>query len=308
MPAETDVLETIADLIRWGASRFEAAGVFYGHGTDNALDESAWLVAHALHLPVERAGEYGGCRVTFQERADVLALLHRRIDERRPSAYLTGRAWFAGLEFVVDDHVMIPRSPLAEIIAKGFAPWIEPSRVGRVLDLCTGSGCIGIACAAHLPAADVDLVDVSPAALRIAARNRALHGVEDRVRIIESDLFAGVGQQTYDVIVSNPPYVAAAEMDALPAEFGHEPTLALAAGESGLDLALRILRDAPDHLGDDGILAVEVGSSAATLQQRFPDVPFTWLDFERGGEGVFLMRRDELVAHHAEFSEAVADR
>jgi len=306
MPAETDTLTTIQDLVRWGASRFGEAGLYFGHGTDNAFDEAAWLVAEALHMPVQRVAEYRECRVTASEHAAVMALLERRVVERRPAAYLTGRTWFAGLEFAVDDSVMIPRSPLAELIADGFAPWLGPERIGRVLDLCTGSGCIGIAVAAHLPDVDVDLADISPAALRVAARNRSLHGLEERVRLLESDLFAGIGEQGYDVIVSNPPYVSAAEMELLPPEYRHEPRLAFAGGESGLDLVLRILRDATDYLDDDGILVVEVGNSAAALQQRFPNVPFTWLEFERGGEGVFLLRQQQLIEFHPRFSEAVA--
>jgi len=306
MPAETDTLTTIQDLVRWGASRFGEAGLYFGHGTDNAFDEAAWLVAEALHMPVQRVAEYRDCRVTASEHAAVMALLERRVVERRPAAYLTGRTWFAGLEFAVDDSVMIPRSPLAELIADGFAPWLGPERIGRVLDLCTGSGCIGIAVAAHLPDVDVDLADISPAALRVAARNRSLHGLEERVRLLESDLFAGIGEQGYDVIVSNPPYVSAAEMELLPPEYRHEPRLAFAGGESGLDLVLRILRDATDYLDDDGILVVEVGNSAAALQQRFPNVPFTWLEFERGGEGVLLLRQQQLIEFHPRFSEAVA--
>ncbi len=315
MPANTDALLTIQDLVRWGACRFVEARLFFGHGTDNAFDEAIWLVASALHMPISRIDGYRDCRVTADERGTVLALLERRINERRPAAYLTGQTWFAGLELVVDDAVMIPRSPLAELICDGFEPWMDPSRIGRALDLCTGSGCLGIALAAHLPDVDVDLADVSPAALRVAARNRALHGLDDRVRIIESDLFAGIPERfsahgldtAYDVIVSNPPYVGVEEMESLPAEYRHEPRLALAAGENGLDLVLRILRDAPDYLADDGILVVEVGNTAEELQHRFRDVPFTWLDFERGGEGVFLLSREQLVHDHPKFSEAVAD-
>jgi len=311
MAADTDQLIHIQDLIRWGASRFGEAGLFFGHGTDNAFDEAVWLVAHALHLPIERIDAFRACRVTDSERAQVLALLERRIVERRPAAYLTGRAWFAGLELAVDEAVMIPRSPIAELISTGFAPWLEPEHIRRVLDLCTGSGCIGVAIAAHLPDTDVDLADVSPAALRVATRNRALHGLEERVRIIESDLFADIAEPgedgAYDLIVSNPPYVGAEEMEALPQEYLHEPRLALAAGESGLDLVLRILRDAPDYLAEDGRLVIEVGNTAAALEQRFPEVPFTWLTFEHGGDGVFLLSRGELAEHHPKFAEAVAD-
>jgi len=312
--APTELI-TIRDLIRWGASRFNAAELCFGHGTDNAFDEAAWLVAHTLHLAPHDIADWHGCRVTSDERIAVCSLLDRRIDERIPSAYLTGRTWFAGLEMLVDRNVLIPRSPLAELIHQGFAPWIDPERIGRVLDLGCGSGCIGIAIAAQLPDADVDLADISPAALNVAKRNRALHGashdLEDRVRIIESDLFAGLteagtGTDGYDVIVSNPPYVGAAELEALPAEYRHEPTLALAAGETGLDLVLRILRDAPDYLNDDGILIVEVGSSAETLHRLLPAVPFTWLELARGGDGIFLLDRAQLVELHPLFSEAVA--
>jgi ribosomal protein L3 glutamine methyltransferase len=326
MAADTTALKTIQDLIRWGASRFAEVGLFFGHGTDNAFDEAAWLVADALYLPIERIDDYRGCRVTADERATATRLLERRLLERRPAAYLTGRAWFAGLELTVDEAVMIPRSPIAELIEAGFAPWIDPSRIARALDLCTGSGCIGLAIATHLPHTVVDLADISPAALRVAAQNRARYGLADRIRIIESDLFANIaepaaeltvessghlddesGDQPYDLIVSNPPYVGAAAMEALPPEYRHEPRLALAGGETGLDLVLRILRDAPDYLSDEGLLVVEVGESATTLEQRLSRVPFTWVDFERGGDGVFVMGRDELVRHHPLFSEALAD-
>jgi len=307
MQVDTDELLTIQDLVRWGACRFTEAGLHFGHGTDNAFDEAAWLVAEALKMPPARITDYGQCRVTGFEREVVTDLLARRVDERRPTAYLTGRTWFAGLEMIVSDQVMVPRSPLAELIRDGFAPWIDPIEVGRVLDLCTGSGCIGIAAAMHLPDADVDLADISPAALRVAMRNRALHGLEERVRIIESDLFAAIdGEAGYDVIVSNPPYVAAAELESLPAEYRHEPRLAFAAGETGLDLVLRILRDAPDFLADNGILIVEVGSAAEALQDCFPELQLTWLEFEQGGDGVFLLRRQELVDAHPAFAEAVA--
>jgi ribosomal protein L3 glutamine methyltransferase len=310
MPADTDALTTIDDLVRWGASRFAQAGLHFGHGTDNADDEALWLVSHALHLSYRQVSAYGHCHVTAPERAAVLALLDRRVHERRPAAYLTGRAYFAGLEFEVDETVLIPRSPLAELIEQGFSPWVEPDAVHRVLDLCCGSGCIGLAIAAHLPEAAVDLADISPAALEVAERNRQRLGLTDRVRLLCSDLFAGIDaaddEVGYDVIVSNPPYVSALEMESLPAEYRHEPALALAAGESGLDLVLRILRDAPDYLADDGLLLVETGSSAEALERSLPEVPLTWLDFERGGDGVFAMTRDELAAHHDHFAAAVA--
>jgi len=303
MAGPPEGLLTIQDFVRWGASRFNGEGLFFGHGTDNALDESAQLVLHALHLPPELPATYRACRLTDSERAEVTELLERRVSERKPAAYLTNRAWFAGLEFYVNEDVLVPRSPLAELVEAGFDPWLEPEAVGWVLDLCAGSGCIGIACAVYLPEAQVDLADVSPKALEVASRNVARHHLEDRVRVLASDLFSAVGDTRYDVIVSNPPYVSAAELEALPEEFRREPRVGLAGGESGLDLVLRILCESPEHLNDGGVLVVEVGNSAAELERRFPDLPFLWLEFERGGEGVFLMKREQLVEFHALFAK-----
>jgi len=301
MAGPPEGLFTIQDFVRWGASRFNAEDLFFGHGTDNALDEAAHLVLHALHLPPDLSATYRECRLTYPERSQVAELLERRVSERKPAAYLTNRAWFAGLEFYVNEDVLVPRSPLAELVEAGFDPWVDPEAVGRVLDLCTGSGCIGIACAVYLPEAEVDLADVSPKALEVASRNLARHRLEDRVRVLESDLFAGVGERQYDVIVSNPPYVSAAELATLAEEFRKEPQLGLAGGESGLDLVLRILCDAPDYLNEGGVLVVEVGNSAPELERRFPDLPFLWLDFERGGEGVFLIKREQLLEFHPLF-------
>lgn len=301
MAGPPEGLLTIQDFVRWGASRFNAEDLFFGHGTDNALDEATHLVLHVLHLPPDLSATYRECRLTYTERSRVAELLERRVNERKPAAYLTNRAWFAGIEFYVNEDVLVPRSPLAELVEAGFDPWVDPEAVGRVLDLCTGSGCIGIACAVYLPEAEVDLVDVSPKALEVASRNLARHRLEDRVRVLESDLFAGVGERRYDVIVSNPPYVSAAELASLPEEFSKEPRLGLAGGESGLDLVLRILCDAPDHLNEGGVLVVEVGNSAPELERRFPDLPFLWLDFERGGEGVFLTKREQLLEFHPLF-------
>jgi len=303
MAAPPEGLLTIQDFVRWGASRFNAEGLFFGHGTDNALDEAAQLVLYALHLPPELPATYRDCRLTNSERAEVANLFERRVNERKPAAYLTNRAWFAGLEFYVNEDVLVPRSPLAELVEASFDPWIEPEGVGRVLDLCTGSGCIGIACAVYLPEAEVDLVDVSPKALDVASRNLARHGLGDRVRVLESDLFAALGESRYDVIVSNPPYISAADLAALPEEFRREPQLGLAGGESGLDLVLRILCEAPEHLNDGGVLVVEVGNSAAELERRFPDLPFLWLEFEHGGEGVFLMKQEQLTEFHPLFDK-----
>jgi ribosomal protein L3 glutamine methyltransferase len=310
MSADTHLLTTIDDLVRWGVSRFNEAELHFGHGTDNAADEALWLVSHALHLTFEQAATFGHCHVTTKEREAVVELLAERVRERRPAAYLTGKARFAGLEFDVDDRVLIPRSPIAEVIEGRFEPWVAGPRVRRVLDLCAGSGCIGLATAVYLPETVVDLADISPAALEVAERNRQRLGLEDRVHLLRSDLFASIDEADeddgYDVILSNPPYVSANEMELLPTEYRHEPTLGLAAGESGLDLILRILRDAPDYLADDGVLIVEAGCSATALERALPDVPFTWLEFERGGEGVFVLSRAELAAGHDRFADAVS--
>ncbi len=303
MPTDIADLTTIQDFIRWGTSRFTAADLYFGHGTDNARDEAMWLVAHALQLPSPLPAQFYPCHLTPSERAQVADLLKRRITERRPAAYLTGQAWFAGLEFAVDERVMIPRSPLAELIENQFAPWRDPNQIEWVLDLCTGSGCIGLAIAAHLPDTMVDLVDLSAEALAVATINlqclaNAHDGLATRVEIIQSDLFAQLDGRRYDVIISNPPYVNAADLEALPPEYQHEPQLAFAAGEDGLDCVKQILQAAPEYLNDDGILLVEVGNSAAALEARFPDVPFTWLEFERGGSGVFLLYKHQLVDYH----------
>ena len=283
-------LHTIRDLIRWGASRMNQAGLHFGHGSDSAIDEAATLVLHALHLPPDLHTEYLQARLTPPEQQVALHLLERRITERKPAAYLTHRAWFMGLPFYVDERVLVPRSPLAELIERHLAPWLPDSRkVERILDLGTGSGCIGIACAYAFPDAQVDLVDVSAEALAVAQRNVADHGLEDQIELIQSDLFSALKGRRYDLIISNPPYVSLAELDALPAEYRHEPRLGLAAGEEGLDIVLEILREVADYLKRDGLLIVEVGDAQYALTEALPEVPFTWLDFERGGQGVFLL-------------------
>lgn len=301
MAEQPDGLVTIQDFIRWGASRFNEAGLFFGHGTDNALDEAAQLVLHSLHLAPDLPGGFRDCRLTPSERVRISDLIERRVTERVPSAYLTGRAWFAGLEFLVNDQVLVPRSPIAELIEAGFDPWIDGERIGRVLDLCTGGGCIGIAAAVYLPDADVDLVDLSPSALEVARRNVERHGVGDRVRVLESDLFEGLSGNRYDLILSNPPYVSEHEYLGLPTEYRREPELGLLGGEDGLDVVVRILRDAGRHLTDEGILILEVGSSAPELERRIPDLPWTWLEFERGGEGVLLLTREQIDLHQDQF-------
>ncbi|MBK1722298.1 50S ribosomal protein L3 N(5)-glutamine methyltransferase [Thiocystis violacea] len=307
MAEQPDGLVTIRDFVRWGASRFNAAGLFFGHGTDNAIDEAAQLVLGGLHLGPFLPVTFHDCRLTPAERDVVAELIERRLTERVPAAYLTGAAWFAGLEFFVDSHVLVPRSPIAELVEASFTPWMDADRIGRVLDLCTGSGCIGIAAAAYLPDVDVDLVDISPEALRVARRNVERHGLEHRVRVLESDLFSSLDGYRYDVIVSNPPYVSRAELEDLPTEYHREPSLGLFGGEDGLDIVLRILGEADQLLSDDGILIVEVGNSAQALELRLPEMPFTWIEFERGGDGVFLLTREQLVEHRA-MIEAVLER
>lgn len=304
MAEQPDGLITIQDFIRWGASRFNAGGLFFGHGTDNALDEAAQLVLGALNLDPDLPATFRDCRLTPAERVAVCDLIERRVVERLPAAYLTGRAWFAGLEFFVNDQVLVPRSPIAELIEAGFDPWIDGERLRRVLDLCAGSGCIGIASAYYLPDADVDLAEVSPPALEVARVNVERHGLGDRVRVLESDLFGALAGNIYDVIVSNPPYVSRAELDSLPVEYRREPELGLLGGEDGLDVAIRILREAGVHLSDEGILIIELGASAPRLEERFPEVPWTWLEFERGGEGVLLLTREQLGLHQWRFEEA----
>jgi ribosomal protein L3 glutamine methyltransferase len=306
--AVTDELATIIDFIRYGASRFGAAGLVFGHSYDNAIDESTHLVLHALHLPHDLAPTYGHARLTAAEKQRVLDLIERRVDEHRPVAYLTGTAWFAGLKFKSDARALVPRSPIAELIQAGFSPWLDDRAVSRALDLCTGSGCIGIAMAVHNPEWQVDLADISEDALTLARENIDYQDCADRVRAIQSDLFSGLGGERYDLIVSNPPYVTEQEYAALPPEYGHEPALGLRAGEDGLDFALRILADAAEHLTDEGVLIVEVGESEKALAKVLPDVPFNWIEFEVGQMGVFLLDRDDLVEHADAIREAAKAR
>jgi len=287
---------SVADLIRCGAPAFERAGLAYGHGMDNATDEAAALVFHALGLDHEQAAAAYRLKPAAADVERVLALFDERIARRVPAAYLMGRMWFAGLEFEVDERVIIPRSPFAELVHSGFAPWVDATGVRRILDIGTGSGCIAIACALAFPEATVDAVDVSPLALEVASRNVARHGAGDRLRLLQGDVYEPVGAASYDLIVSNPPYVSDREMNALPREYRHEPELALRAGVDGLDVVRRILAGAARHLAPDGALFVEVGDSDQRVQQAFPDLPFTWLEFEHGGGGVFVLRGGDFKA------------
>ncbi|RRQ20860.1 50S ribosomal protein L3 N(5)-glutamine methyltransferase [Thiohalobacter thiocyanaticus] len=299
-------LTRVRDYIRWAASRFAEHELCFGHGTDNALDEAAYLVLNVLRLPPDLPPEYLDAVLAEDERRRVLELLRKRYLERIPVPYLVEEAWFAGLSFHVDERVLIPRSPIAELIETGFEPWIPAESVGRVLDLCTGSGCIAIASAFYLEQVQVDAADLSSEALEVARINVGRHHLQDRVRVIQSDLFSALEGEVYDVIVSNPPYVDAEEMAGLPLEYRHEPPLGLSGGETGLDLVFRILSGARRHLAEQGILIVEVGNSEPALIEALPQVPFTWLEFERGGQGVFLLDAAQLEAHQADFDALVS--
>lgn len=291
-------LQTIIDLIRYGASRFNASGLTYGHSYDNALDEATQLTLHALHMPHDLSPVYGQARVTEAEKEEVLALFLRRIEERIPAAYLTGEAWFAGLSFKSDPRALVPRSPIAELIEAGFEPWLGGREVRRALDLCTGSGCIAIAMAHYNPEWHVDAVDLSDEALSLARENEKRLLVQN-LRLLKSDLFSSLQGEHYDLIVTNPPYVTNDETDALPKEYSHEPDMGLRAGEDGLDLALKILRDAPLHLTDEGLLICEVGEAERALTKLLPELPLAWVEFKVGQMGVFVVERQDLVTHNA---------
>jgi ribosomal protein L3 glutamine methyltransferase len=285
---------TVEQLIEQLAQRFAAADLSYGHGTDNALDEAAWLVFAVLQLAHEDAAEAYQQPVPAAAASEIEALAERRIEERIPLAYLLHQAWFAGLEFYVDERVLVPRSPIAELIASQFSPWLRAERVRAVADLGTGSGCIAIALAMAFPDATVDAVDISADALAVARMNIERYQLGDRVRPIESDFFEALSGRRYDLIVSNPPYVDQQDMQARSSEFRHEPELGLAAGADGLAAVNVILRQAAEHLEDDGILVCEVGNSAAALENRYPGVAFVWLEFEHGGSGVFILHKEDL--------------
>ena len=280
---------------------FQCCGSFYGHGTDNAWDEAVQLVLPTLYLPLDIPSEVRFSRLTSSERLRIVERVIRRINERTPVAYMTNKAWFCGMEFFVDERVLVPRSPIGELIENGFEPFLAESPT-RIMDLCTGSGCIGIACAHAFPEAEVDLVDISTDALEVAEQNIQDHGLEQQVIPLRSDLLRDVPKDQYDLIVTNPPYVDQEDMNSLPDEFRHEPELGLAAGTDGLKLVRRILANAPDYLKENGVLICEVGNSMIHMEEQYPNIPFTWIEFENGGHGVFMMTREQLLECQDEFS------
>lgn len=299
---------TLAEWIDRVCLQFEQAGLHYGHGTDNARDEAAWLVLHVAGAPLDGRFDDWGRAVDADAAAEIERLAAARCNRGVPLAYLLGEAWFAGLPFEVNADVLVPRSPIAELILDGFRPWLDPDGVRRVLDLCTGSGCIAVALAHHLPAARVDASDISAAALAVAERNVCRHGLERRICLLQSDLFAGLPPARYDLIVANPPYVPGDALGDLPAEYRSEPGLGLVSGDDGLDAVLEILRAAPDWLAPGGILVCEVGESEHRLAQALPECPFLWLEFVSGGSGVFLLGRDELERGRAAVSALIGER
>ena len=298
-PTNADPL-TVEQILTEGQLLFETSDLYFGHGTDNAWDEAVFLVFYALDLPPDADRSVLNQQLTDIQCKAIHQLFEQRIRDRIPAAYLTGRAWFCGLPFAVDKRVIIPRSPIAELIMSGFHPWCstEPQ---RLLDLCTGSGCIGIACAYAFENAEVVLSDICADALQVAQQNIQQHDLAVRVSAVQSDLFENLADQKFDLIVSNPPYVDADDYASMPDEYFHEPELALASGNDGLDFTRRLLREAHDYLTEHGVLIVEVGNSGEALDRLFPSVPFLWLEFSEGDGGVFLLTRDQLLEHRESF-------
>lgn len=289
-------LLTLRDLIRYGVSRLNAAQVALGHGSDNAWDETVYLVLHALHLPLDTLEPFLDARVLSEERHRVLELIDRRVTERVPAAYLTNEAWLRGHRFYVDARVIVPRSPIAELLDEGLSPWVQDAQaVDSVLDMCTGSGCLAILSALAFPYAQVDAVDVSPDALEVARRNVDDYGLADRLALHQSDLFDSLPERQYDVIVCNPPYVNSGSMDVLPQEYRHEPQLALAGGTDGMDLVRRILQAAPRYLSENGVLVLEIGHERDFFEAAFPELSPVWLDTEEASDQLLLLTREQLT-------------
>lgn len=288
-------LSTVRDLLRFAVSRFNQAGLAFGHGTADAFDEAAYLILHSLHLPLDRLDPFLDARLTSAEVERVLRLIERRVEERLPAAYLTREAWLGDFRFYVDERVIVPRSFIAELLQDGLAPWVaDPEEVETALDLCTGSGCLAVLLAHAFPGAQVDAADISRDALEVARRNVTDHGLAQRIRLVESDLFAGLKDKRYDVIVSNPPYVDQAAMETLPPEYRHEPESALAGGKDGLDFVRRIIRRSRSHLKPQGVLVVEIGRNRAALEAAFPNLELLWPETSAGSGYVFVLQREQL--------------
>jgi ribosomal protein L3 glutamine methyltransferase len=293
----THNLHTVRDWLRFAVSRFNQAKLFFGHGSGNAYDEAAYLILHTLHLPLDRLDPFLDALLTDMERTEVLNIIQQRVERRVPAAYLTHEALLGDFSFYVDERVIVPRSFIAELLLEQLAPWIaDPEEIGNVLDLCTGSGCLAILAAYAFPRASVDAADLSPDALAVAERNVADYDLQDRVHLIESDLFAKLGGKQYDLIVSNPPYVDAASVAALPQEYLHEPKLALGSGSDGLDATRLILENAAQHLSANGLLVVEIGHNREVLEAAYPNLPFTWLEVSAGDQFVFMLHRNDLLS------------
>ena len=301
-------MQTAEYWLEYCAGEMERAGLFFGHGTDNAHDEAAWMLLHVLGAPLDGSFEQWNRLLDESRQKDLEQLLARRINERCPLAYLTGEARFCGLDFIVSPDVLIPRSPLAELIPEQFSPWLDLDKGGQVLDMCTGGSCIAIAMAVYMPGITVDAVDISSAALKVASKNVERHAVVDRVRLIQSDLFATLGDTSYDLIVSNPPYVSADVFADLPAEYRAEPSGGLVCGEDGLDIVLKILDASPRYMKQQAMLIVEVGESAETLLELLPRVPFMWLEFHHGGDGIFMLGYDQLIACQSDVRAVLEQR
>jgi len=292
----THNLCTVRDFLRFAVSRFNQAKLFFGHGSSDAYDEAIYLILHTLHLPLDRLDPFLDAHLTDMECAEVLNIIQQRVEQRMPAAYLTHEAFLGDFSFYVDERVIVPRSFIAELLLEQLAPWIaEPEEIGSVLDLCTGSGCLAILAAHAFPYASVDAVDLSPDALAVAERNVADYDLRDRVHLIESDLFAKLNGRQYDLIISNPPYVDAASVAALPQEYLHEPKLALGSGHDGLDATHTILEHAAQHLTENGLLVVEIGHNREVLEAAYPDLPFTWLDVSAGDQFVFMLHKNDLL-------------
>jgi len=295
-PLATQDLHTVRDYVRFAVSRFYQAELFFGHGSSDAYDEAVYLVLHTLHLPLDRLEPFMDARLTASERCEVLSIIQRRVEERIPAAYLTHEAFLGEYSFYVDERVIVPRSFIAELLRSQLSPWIaDAEAVGNVLDMCTGSGCLAILAAHEFPNAQVDAVDLSPDALHVAAHNITDYELQDRVQLIQSDLFSQLGGRRYDLIISNPPYVDAPSVAALPQEYLHEPELSLGSGEDGLDATRIILKNAAQHLTPNGILIVEIGHNRDLLEAEYPKLPFTWLDVTAGDQFVFMLHRNDLI-------------